>query len=451
MVEEQIPITREKELLSIIDELSSQLHEAEELINAIHRGEVDAFLVSTDSGEMIYTLEGADRVYRQIIEQMREGSALLSKEGIILYCNASLARILQIPPEQIIGQFIMSFISPAEHDRFGEFLTLGKSDGELGLLGKKDHYIPVHISINQMLLDEMMVFSTVVTDLTEQKRAEDALRKAYDQLEDRVKERTAELNLSNIRLKQSNKDLEQFAYVASHDLQEPLRTIVGFSQLLKRRYGNMLGKDADEYIEFIVDAGKRMQAQIQDLLQYSRVSTKGKKMTWVKSGAVLEDAINYMQRSINRSGAIITHDQLPVVLADASQLEQVFQNFLSNAIKFSKVGILPEIHVSAKSLGDRWQFSVKDNGIGIEPQYFDRIFIIFQRLHTNKEIAGTGIGLAICKRIIERHGGEIWAESEPMEGSTFYFTLPAVPDMIRPIKSGKTLSESPENQDKSDI
>jgi PAS domain S-box-containing protein len=255
--------------------------------------------------------------------------------------------------------------------------------------------------------DRPVRMSGVCIDITERKKSEDAL-----------------IRYAN-NLQQSNRDLEQFAYVASHDLQEPLRTVVSFSQLLKRRYGGKLGQDADEYIGFIVDAGTRMQAQIHDLLEYSRVSTRGQEMTRVESGEALGEAEKNLQTKIRRSGAHITHDPLPAVLADATQLRQVFQNLLSNAIKFSQVGTVPRIHVSAKSLGDRWQFSVSDNGIGIEPEFVERIFVIFQRLHTRSEYPGTGIGLAICKRIIDRHGGEMWVESKVGEGSTFHFTVPA--------------------------
>jgi PAS domain S-box-containing protein len=243
-------------------------------------------------------------------------------------------------------------------------------------------------------------------DITERKQAEEALERYADDL------------------RTSNKDLEQFAYIASHDLQEPLRTVVSYSQLLKRRYGNKLGEDADEFIGFIVDAGTRMQAQILDLLEYSRVSTRGQEMARVESEMILEEAVKNLQARIRRSGAVINHDPLPTVLADATQLQQLLQNLLSNAIKFSKKDTVPEIHISAKSLGDRWQFSVRDNGIGIDSQFQERIFVIFQRLHTLKEYPGTGIGLAICKRIIDRHGGEIWVEAEPGVGSTFHFTLP---------------------------
>ncbi len=226
-------------------------------------------------------------------------------------------------------------------------------------------------------------------------------------------------------LKRSNEDLERFAYVSSHDLQEPLRTIVSFTQLLQRRYSGQLDPQADEYIEFIVSAGKRMQALINDLLDFSRVASRGSDPKRISSDTILRETLAALRVQIEKSGASVTHDPLPAVLADASQLHQVFSNLVANAIKFRREGVPPKVHVSARWKDGMWEFSVADNGIGIEPQYYDRIFIIFQRLHGRDKYSGTGIGLALVKRIVERHGGRIWLESEPGEGTTFYFTLPA--------------------------
>jgi len=226
-------------------------------------------------------------------------------------------------------------------------------------------------------------------------------------------------------LKRSNEDLERFAYVSSHDLQEPLRTIVIYTQLLERRYKGQMDAEADEYIRFVVDAGKRMQALINDLLEFSRVTSKGSDLRRTDAETVLLEALSDLKIPIEKSSATITYDPLPAVMADASQIHQVFQNLISNSLKFHG-NETPKIHVSARLLDDMVQFSVADNGIGIEPQYFDRIFDIFQRLHGMDTYEGTGIGLAIVKRIIDRHGGRIWVGSETGNGSTFYFTLPAV-------------------------
>ncbi|HNP82200.1 MAG TPA: ATP-binding protein [Nitrospira sp.] len=223
-------------------------------------------------------------------------------------------------------------------------------------------------------------------------------------------------------LGRSNADLQQFAYVASHDLQEPLRMVSSYTQLIARRYKGKLDADADEFIAFAVDGANRMQRLILDLLAYSRVNTAGRQFEPTAMETVLKAALNNLTNAVKESQAIITHDPLPAVMGDDKQLAQLFQNLLSNAVKFGGAQP-PRIHISAKQTDGEWLFSVRDHGIGLDPQYADRIFVIFQRLHTREEYPGTGIGLAICKKIVERHGGRIWVESELGKGATFYFTM----------------------------
>jgi PAS domain S-box-containing protein len=225
-------------------------------------------------------------------------------------------------------------------------------------------------------------------------------------------------------LELKNEELEQYAYVASHDLQEPLRMVISYVQLLQHRYGGRLDADADEFINFAVDGARRMQVLINDLLEYSRVSTRGLPLAPTDAEAVFQETLKVLEPKIAEEHATITHDPLPVALADRTQLGQVFQNLLSNSIKFHG-NQAPAVHVTARREDDAWVFSVRDNGIGIEPEYYDRIFAPFQRLHHRIDYPGTGIGLAICKRIVERHGGRIWVESEPERGSAFFFTIPA--------------------------
>jgi light-regulated signal transduction histidine kinase (bacteriophytochrome) len=226
-----------------------------------------------------------------------------------------------------------------------------------------------------------------------------------------------------IDLERSNKELEQFAYVASHDLQEPLRMVSSYTQLLAQRYEGQLDEKAKKYIDYAVDGAVRMQRLINDLLTYSRVSTRGKPLEPIDASSVLGETIGNLYAAIQESRAIVTNDDLPTVRADAGQLLQVFQNLIANALKFHGTDS-PRIHVSARDAGHEWVFSVRDNGIGIDPQYKESLFVIFRRLHTRQEYPGTGIGLAVCKRIVERHGGRIWFESEPGKGTTFFFTAP---------------------------
>jgi light-regulated signal transduction histidine kinase (bacteriophytochrome) len=250
--------------------------------------------------------------------------------------------------------------------------------------------------------------------------------------------RAAELIIANIELafqngekvkrakelENANNDLEQFAYVANHDLQEPLRMISSYTQLLERKYKDKLDEDANEYIHFVVDGAIRIQKLLTDILEYSRISTRTKTFEQIDTSTVLGQVISNLQLLITENAVLITIDDLPVIKADASQILRVFQNLIENAIKFHKKTELPKIHISSTKQDKMYQFSVTDNGIGIEKQYHDRVFIVFQRLHSAKDYPGTGIGLSICKRIVERHGGTIWFESTVNEGATFYFTIP---------------------------
>ncbi len=260
--------------------------------------------------------------------------------------------------------------------------------------------VPLHDSHGQLV-----GLVGVSHDITERKRQEEEAKKSAEELA------------------RSNAELEQFAYVASHDLQEPLRAVASCVQLLKKRYEGKLDARADEFIAHAVDGTKRMQALISDLLDYSRIGTHTHPFEPANCAMVLDDALANLAVALHESGAVVEHDPLPTVLADASQLAQVFQNLIGNAIKF-RGERRPEIRVIARREAGGWLFGVSDNGIGIEPQYFERIFRVFQRLHTRGRYPGTGIGLAICKKIVERHGGRIWIESQPAQGATFYFTLP---------------------------
>jgi PAS domain S-box-containing protein len=295
--------------------------------------------------------------------------------------------------------------------------------------------------------DQSQAVMEINNDITERKRAEESLRRAHEELEQRVQERTRDLKTSNellemeilerrraqnilaqqsAELTRSNSELEQFAYIASHDLQEPLRMVGSYVQLLERNYKSLFDAKGEEYIAYAVDGAKRMQMLINDLLSYSRVGTQGNEFGLTDCAGVVGLAIKNLQKAIQESGTTITCDPMPTVLADKMQLLQLFQNLLANAIKFRSEQP-PEIHITAKHADGFWQFAVKDNGIGIEPRHFERIFLIFQRLHSRRHYPGTGMGLAICKKIVDRHGGTIWPVSEPGMGTAFFFTLPDKP------------------------
>ena len=267
--------------------------------------------------------------------------------------------------------------------------------------------------------------------VSERQRAEVELKALNDDLERRVVVRTTEL-------KRSNEELEQFAYVASHDLQEPLRMVTNYLALLRQRYGGKLDTNADEFINFALDGAERMQSLIVGLLSYSRVGTQGKPFEPIACEQVLARALSNLKIAIEESGAVVTHDLLPVIMGDPVQLTQLFQNLISNGVKF-RGQQPPLVQVGIERKGHEWQFSIRDNGIGIAAKDFERIFMLFQRLHGRDKYPGTGIGLSFCKKIVERHGGQIWLKSEPGKGTTFFFTLPAIASTDKSLPNGPGL------------
>jgi light-regulated signal transduction histidine kinase (bacteriophytochrome) len=248
------------------------------------------------------------------------------------------------------------------------------------------------------------------------------LRTLNTTLEERVAERTAAAEQRAAELKRSNEELEQFAYVASHDLQEPLRAVASYTQLLRQRFAGKIDEETDLYLTHVLAGAARMRALINDLLDYSRLGRQSLDRSAVDTAQLLETALADLHPTLAEAAAQVRHGPLPVVSADAGQLGQLFRNLLSNAVRFRGTAT-PLVQIRAERAGDFWQFAVQDNGIGIDRRHHEKIFVIFQRLH-GRDRPGTGIGLAICRRIVERHGGRIWVESEPGQGSTFFFTLP---------------------------
>jgi len=354
-------------------------------------------------------LRAASLYARRLIEASLDPLVTISADGKITDVNQATEDVTGYMREQLIGSDFSDYFTEPEKARAGykQVFTEGfVKDYPLAIRHKDGKITDVlyNATVYQNEEGEVQGVFAAARDITERIAMENELRQTLE------------------KLKQSNAELEQFAYVASHDLQEPLRMVASYVQLLERRYKGKLDSDADEFIGYAVDGANRMRALIDDLLTYSRVGRLGKPFEPTNLEKTMDLVLQNLSPSIADSGAIVTYDKLPVIVADGGQLVQVFQNLIGNAIKFHGKEP-PRIHVSAKDKGTEYQFSVSDNGIGIDPQYFDHLFRIFQRLHTREEYPGSGIGLAICKKIVERHGGHIWIESQVGKGSTVYFTL----------------------------
>lgn len=349
-----------------------------------------------------------DSTFRSLLEAAPDGILLVARDGSIILANSACSRIFGYEPGELTGELVEVVVP--DHIRPGHaemrdryFANPHSRPMGIGLdlvaARKGGATIPVEISLSPFKFEGSDAAIAIIRDVTDQRRLTRELRR-------------------------SNEELEQFAYVASHDLQEPLRMVSGYTQLLKRRYADKIDSEGNEYIEFAVDGVKRMQALINDLLAFSRLNTRGKPFVSVSMDDVLKQVLANLKVVIEETKAHITADPLPLVIGDRTQLIQLVQNLLGNALKFRRPDGRPEVHIGAKFVDDFWQFAVADNGIGIEPEYREKVFVIFQRLHGREQYPGTGIGLAICKKIVERHHGRIWIEASPQAGTTFQFTLP---------------------------
>jgi PAS domain S-box-containing protein len=369
--------------------------------------------VRKDAEKHLAQMEGR---YRGLLEAAPDAMVVVDQGGKIVLLNVQAEKQFGYSRDELIGQKVTNIVPEGFAERLVSDALRSVEDALAQQIGtgielhgrrKNGSSFPIEIMLSPLESAEGILVTAAIRDISVRKNAEaDLLRKVEE-------------------LNRSNEELGQFAYIASHDLQEPLRMVASYTQLLSRRYKGKLDADADEFIAFAVDGASRMQRLIQDLLAYSRVGTKGLDLLDASSEEALQQALINLRGAIEESGALVTHDPLPAVLADKMQLIQLFQNLLGNAIKYQRPGI-PRVQISAARNGDQqWTFSVKDNGLGIDPLYFDRIFGMFQRLHKREEFAGTGIGLAICKKIVERHGGSISVESQPGQGSIFRFALAA--------------------------
>ncbi len=519
---------------SLIAELQSRLAEAEETLQAIRTGQVDALVVSGPDGDQIFALEGADHAYRILVEEMQEGTLTLDQSGLVLYANRQFASMIRMPVESIVGSSINHFLPLDRRTTFSTLLA--EIDGtrqrsEFTLLADDGALVPVTISLNRLETGGINTVCAVITDLTEQRHYEamvkdgelsrsildqavesivvldargkilrvsesarklagrDVLLRHFDsafQFWERDQRVDAQRLLSAARsnngirsievllhhidgrhstlllsagplwsnsrdllgcvvtltditerkaseealarqaheLERTNSDLKQFAYAVSHDLREPIRIVANYSQLLEKKYKNKLDEHADEYIRHTVNAAHRLERLLDDLLDYTQTAETGHTVEApLDANFVLAKTLNLLDTAITESGALIESDPLPMLWAEEVHLQQLFQNLIANSLKYHSDAPL-RIQVSAQAGKDMWTLSVSDNGIGIDPQYHEHIFGLFKRLHGGSKYSGSGMGLAICQKIVERYNGRIWVDSEPGRGSKFLFTLP---------------------------
>jgi PAS domain S-box-containing protein len=359
-------------------------------------------------------IKQSEAKYRGLLEAAPDAMVVVNEVGEIVLLNVQAEKRFGYSRDELVGQKVKNIIPEGFAERLIADGTRSAADAlaqqigtgiELSGRRKDGSEFPIEIMLSPLESAEGILVTAAIRDITVRRKSEEHLAKTAGEL------------------KRSNEELQQFAYVASHDLQEPLRMVASFTQLLSKRYKGHLDSDADEFIGYAVDGCNRMQGLIQDLLVYSRAGTSEKTFREISCEGALTEGLTNLRAAVEQSGAVVTHDSLPTIRTDDAQLAQVFQNLVGNAIKYCSAEV-PQVHVSAKNVGNEWVFSVRDNGLGIEPQYFERIFILFQRLHGRNDFEGTGIGLAICKKILARLGGRIWVESQLGNGSTFYFALP---------------------------
>lgn len=352
--------------------------------------------------------------YRMLFDNSPDALSVVDPEtGLPVEFNNRMPELLGYTPQEFaklsVSDYEAKEVFAETQAHMDGIVHEGGDNFETQLRCKDGSIRDVKVSIRVIEMDGRRLLHSIITDISDIKAREQRMKHLMGELE------------------RSNAELQQFADVASHDLQEPLRMVASYVELLRNRYSGRLDDDADDFIAYAVDGANRMQHIIADLLAYARVGSRGKPFTPVDMNEVLCKATDNLSRTIDETDTLISADRLPRVTADGSQLVQVLQNLIANAIKF-RTAEPPRVYVGASRVDSEWQFSVSDNGIGIDPEYFERIFVIFQRLHGREEYPGTGVGLAICKRIIERHGGRIWVESEPERGATFYFSLPDNPE-----------------------
>jgi PAS domain S-box-containing protein len=366
--------------------------------------------------------------FRSLLDAAPDAMIISAADGRITRVNSQVETMFGYRRDELIGEDVRAVVPgwSAPFDPRPEHSSATAHFHTELQARRKDHCeFPAEINLSPLQTEEGLLIISAVRDITRRKKAEEEVRELNTTLEHRVAERTSELRKSNEALRRSNEDLNQFAYAASHDLQEPLRMVSIYSQMLAKQLGSDLSPEANRSISFIVSGAERMEMLLKDLLSYSQVGSASMgPVDTVNCLAVLQEVLYNLDASIQQSAAQITWDDLPTIPMNRTRLVQLFQNLIGNAIKYRRAEP-PKIHISAESQADHWRFTVSDNGIGIKPEYSQQVFGVFKRLH-GREYPGTGIGLAICQRIVERYGGRIWVESIPGQGSSFSFTLPLI-------------------------
>jgi len=432
------PMKTYQELIDENKSLRSQLDEAAETLHAIRTGQIDALVVEGNNGHELYTLKTADHTYRIFIETMNEGAVTLNENGLILYSNTMFARMVGQPLSAVLGVPFTGFVDSDSLADYQLLFSQGWNEErkvELNIITLHHQKIPCMLSVKSLDLDEGLSLSIILTDLTVQKETQQLLRINNEKLE----ATNSALRLSNQALNRSNDNLQEFAYVASHDLQEPLRKIQQFGDILNQQYGELLGRQGQDMLVRMQSAAARMSTLIRDLLNFSRLTTPGQHMNEQNLNDLVAGVLVVLDLSIQEKQASVEVGDLGCIAGDATQLTQLFQNLLTNALKFTRPDVKPRVRVNRQpiahaELPPAFQLAdpalsycaiqVRDNGIGFQPSQAEQIFGTFQRLHGRSEYPGTGIGLAIVRKVVENHHGYVHAESQPGQGATFTIYLP---------------------------